>query len=424
MAHVNYRALLNNYERRIGEATEGVQKGTLTGDPVEYGCALMESEIKERFDAGDISTNDFDLGKLFAEAYGDHHYFACRKNGPKGPHSTMATTIMEAAGGVTTAAFANITGQIIYNRLMEGYTNEEFVFTKLIPEYQTEFSFEKMAMVTPIGDKAVTRGEAEPYAIAGLSQDWIRGPVTEDRGFIVPVTWEAIFFDRTGQLTREASEVGHAFGLGKEKRAVDAVIDENAGAKSAALGGHRLHWRDVDIGATYNDNTGNHTFDNLAGTNTLIDWTSVDTVDQLFNQILDPNTNEPVAINPVHLIAPKGLEKTATRIQKATTVRVTTPGFAVSANPNQTEVANPYAGKFEVISSRYLYNRMATKTSWYYGDVRRALLCFINRKMDVQQAPSNNAAEFERRIVMMWRASEHSNFGTVNSRYLAKSTVA
>ncbi len=383
----------------------------------------MESEVRQQLSDGHLSPDNLSLAEMFIEAYGWHNFQQARKNGPNGPASTMATSIMEAAGGVTSAAFANITGQVIYNRLMAGYKNEDFVFTKLIPEYQTEFTFEKLAKVTPIGDKALSRGEAEAYAIAGVSQDWIHGPATEDRGLIVPVTWEAIFFDRTGMVTKEASDVGHGYGLNREKRATDVVIDENAGAKSAALGGHRYHWRDVDIGATYADNSGSHNWDNLSATTALVDWTSVDAVVQLANQVLDPNTSEPVAVECKHLVVPKSLEQAAKRIIHATDVRVTTPGFNTSGNPSQTTAPNPFKDAFEVITSRYLYARMATKTNWFLGDISKAFLYFVNRKMDTQQAPTNNQDEFNRRVVLQWRVSEHGNYGTVDPRMCFKATA-
>ena len=44
------------------------------------------------------------------------------------------TKIMEATGGVSTAAFTNISGQIVYAETLKKYEDEDFVFSKLIPE--------------------------------------------------------------------------------------------------------------------------------------------------------------------------------------------------------------------------------------------------------------------------------------------------
>jgi hypothetical protein len=398
MARINYTNLIESYAER--------------------GVDEMNREIRERFAKKEVRATDFDFGALFESCFGWHEFKACRSD-----RSRLATQVMEAAGGVSTAAFSNISGQIVYATVLDAYQAEEFTLTKLIPERQSPFTFEKMAGVTEIGDKVATREEGEPYAIAGVGQTWIHGPETQSRGLIVPVTREAVFFDRTGQVVDRCRDVGKSMGFNTEKRAADCVIDENGGAKSAPLGGHRYYWRDTSI-ATYGDNSGTHSWDNLAASNALVDWTNLDAMDQLFNQMLDPDTAEPIVIKPIHLVVPKSLEKVAQRIQRATTIRVATPGFSTTGNPTQTEVTNPYSGAFEVVTSRYLYNRLATKTSYFYGDIGRAFFRAINFPLQTIQAPANSQAEFERDIVMQFRADERSNFGTMNPRMMVKSTVA
>ena len=63
-----------------------------------------------------------------------------------------------------------------------------------------------------------------PYPQLGFGEDYIETPSTTKRGFIVPVTKEAIFFDRTHLVLSRAAEVGEILGLNKEKRIIDVVI--------------------------------------------------------------------------------------------------------------------------------------------------------------------------------------------------------
>ena len=58
----------------------------------------------------------------------------------------------------------------------------------------------------------------------GFGEDYIDTPQTTKRGFIVPVTKEAIFFDRTHLILQRAAEVGEVLGLNKEKRLLDLLI--------------------------------------------------------------------------------------------------------------------------------------------------------------------------------------------------------
>ena len=111
----------------------------------------------------------------------------------------------EASGAITSSDFSNITGQIVYTRLMQDLTPEDFPFQNLIPNQPTQFDGEKIAGIANLGDLAEVVAENEDYPLMGLNQDWIETPQTKKRGFIVPITKEAIFFDRTGDLLRKAT---------------------------------------------------------------------------------------------------------------------------------------------------------------------------------------------------------------------------
>ena len=62
-----------------------------------------------------------------------------------------------------------------------------------------------------------------PFPHAGFGERYIEAPSTTKRGFIVPVTKDAIFFDRTHMLLKNAAEVGEALGVNKEKRIAQLI---------------------------------------------------------------------------------------------------------------------------------------------------------------------------------------------------------
>ncbi len=114
------------------------------------------------------------------------------------------------------------------------------MFSSLVQTIPTQFNGEKIPGIGRLGDVAEPMSEGTAYPQVGLSEDWIETPETTKRGFIVPVTKEAIFFDRTNLLLQRAAEVGEFLGLDKEKRVIDCVIDEN-------VADHRYNWK----GTTY-----------------------------------------------------------------------------------------------------------------------------------------------------------------------------
>lgn len=399
---VNYAALVALYEQYPDEQ-------------IDTANDILREQLSER----EVRASDIDLGRLFEQCFGWHEFNSCRRGG----RDYLAThvfdnALQEAEGAVATNAFLNIIGQITYSMIMEPYNMVAHNFTPLIPEQDTAFlNGEKIPGITEIGDEIEVRNEGEPYALAGVGEDWIYSPPVLDRGLEVPITWEAIFADRTGKVQTRCSEVGKWGGRNREKRAIDCVIDENTTA-------HRYNWRNLGKIASYGNNSGNHTWDNLAGSNGLTDWTNVNTAEQLFNELTDPYTGEVIDIEPKHLVVTKQLEQTARRIVRQGEVRVTTPGYATSGNPSQHVGENPYGNKYEVITSKLVAPRLATDTDWFLGDIGAYARYMVAERANVQQAPPNAPEEFHRRIVAQYRFNERGAYVVIQPRAMEKNTVS
>ena len=330
-------------------------------------------------------------------------------------HGGGGISLTEAAGAIDTALFSNITGQVVYSRILQAFAAEEYVFSRIVPNIPTQFNGEKIAGISRIGDEAQVVPEGRPYPLVGVSEDYIQTPQTLKRGMIDALTREAVFFDRTGVLLSRCGEVGEFLGLNKEKRLIDAVIDQNVAT-------HRYNWK----GTTYATFQATSPWVNvIASGNTLTDWTSVDAAEQILAAIKDPWTGEPIMVQPKDLIVTRGKLYTARRIVTATEIAVVTPGFATSGSPTKTMTPNPIQG-YRVISSQLLGARMALAsepaTDWFIGDVARAVNYMENFPLTVVQAPTNSEAEFQRDIVMQWKASERGAAAVVEPRVLVRSS--
>ena len=379
--------------------------------------AAAAAVFREALAAGHVKPSEVDLGKLFVACFGWSDFAACREN-RQSFTDTVTARMSEAQGAVSTAAFQNISGQIVYSAVLEKYQAEEFVFSRLIPEEPVTngtLDGEKIGGLSEIGDVVQVRKEGDPYALAGIGENWVFAPAVKDRGVIVPVTWEAVFADRTGKLLEYAGDVGTWAGVNKEKRAIDCVVDENTTA-------HRYNWRGTVI-ATYGDNSGSHTWDNLAASNPLTDWTSLNAAEQAFNGLVDPFTGEPINVEPRHVIATKQLEQTLMRTLSATEIRVATPGFAASGTPTVSRMNNPYLNKYTPVTSRRLAARLATDTDWFLGDLTKYARYRVAEPLAVVQAPSNNQDEFHRRIVQQYRVNERGAYYVREPRAMLKNTA-
>lgn len=324
------------------------------------------------------------------------------------PRSSRVTDVLEAANVVDTSAFSNITGQIVYSAVIEAFQSEDFIADRMTTTIQTQFDGEKVPGIGKIGDQAQVVDEGMQYPTVGIGEEFIDTPSTVKRGLIVPVTKEAVFFDRTGIILERAREVGEALGISKEKRVLEVVVG--------------------DVNPYKRNGTGNNTYlssgayINISASNALVDWTDVETAELLLDAITDPNTGEPVIVRADTLIVPSALKRTAMRLISATEVRHGL-GTAGSVAGPQTVGGNPIGNEFEVVSSRYLGLATGDATTWFLGNPRRAFWYMENFGITVVQAPANSEAEFNRDIVMQFKASERGVTAVREPRYMVKATA-
>lgn len=356
-------------------------------------------------ETGHLRPEDFSIASLFESLVKDGAELRRLFDPRLGPTNILH----EAAGAITSSDFSNITGQIVYSRLMQDLTPEDFPFQNLIQNQPTMFDGEKIAGISNLGDLAEVVAENEDYPLMGLNQDWIETPQTKKRGFIVPITKEAIFFDRTGELLRKAGDVGRSLRLNKEKRAIDCLIDENTTA-------HRYKWR----GTTYASYQTSTPWDNVTASNGLVDWTDLDAAEQTFNGLLDPNTGEPVVVEGNTIIVTKQNEAAAMRVVNATEVTMHSGGYAVTGNLVETREPNRYRGKYRVVSSRLLASRAATDTDWWLGDPGKYAVYMENWPITVTQAPAGNADDFNKDIVTKFKASERGQYAVLEPRAMVE----
>lgn len=350
---------------------------------------------------------DFSLRALFEQFIPDGRELVDSWN-PRLGGEGHSLQRLEESGAVTTGTFSRITGQIIYNAILDAFQAESFVFSPLVRTIPTQFNGEKIAGIARLGDESEVVAEGRPYPQAGVAEDFLETPATTKRGMIVGLTREAVFFDRTNLLVQRTAEVGNWLGVNKEKRIIDCVIDENTQA-------HRYRWK----GTTYGTYQAAAPWINTTATNPLIDWQSLDKAEQTMAGLVDPYTGEPILTDPRHLVVPRGLLYTARRIIGATEIRVQTPGFATTGNPTETLASNPVNG-YQVVSSNLLTSRLANKAAWFIGDVTKAFAYMENWPLSVVQAPANSEVEFTHDIVLRWKASERGAAATLEPRYMAR----
>lgn len=377
------------------------------------GPEATEQHLAEALEQKHIQPSDFSVRDL-AEAFVGREWVESFR-----PKSGRIQRLVEA-DAVSYSHFSNITGQIFFTEVKTAYEDEEFVFSKVVPTRPSRIlDMEKVPGLSGIGDEFDVVGEREEYPILGFSEDYVEVAAKRKRGGIVAVTKEAIIADLTGNLLSNARKLGFWLGLNREKRIIDAIIDENAGAASAVLGGHRYHWRGTSY-ATYQTST---PYDNVTTGAALVDWTDVNESWQTLSQILDPFTGEPILITPTHLIVTSQNLWTAARIVNATEVRSDTNPSAGTAS-NEMITGNPVQmvlGNLQVLSSRLLTARAATDTDWWLGNPQKAFAYYSIWDLTPEEAPTNHPDHFKRDVQMQFKISEMGAAATLEPRLMNES---
>ena len=96
-----------------------------------------------------------------------------------------------------------------------------------MPNVPTRLNGERIpgiALPRDPGEDVTKIKEGEPFRSVGFSEEYIETPATDKHGVIIPVTKEAVFFDRTGLVLERAKTVGELLGLQKEKRLLGLVM--------------------------------------------------------------------------------------------------------------------------------------------------------------------------------------------------------
>lgn len=369
--------------------------------------------LSEALSEGHLKPEDFSIRELAEATLGDSRV---RQMDPRGGN----VALMEAGEGVDVTAFSNITGQIVQSKILGAYRQEAFVVSKLVDTVPTRLDGEKIPGVGRVSDDVAEVHPGMPYPNLGFAEDYIETPQTTKRGFIVPVTREAIFFDRTHLVLQRAAEVGEILGLNKEKRLIDLVIGATNNYKST--------------GTEYNTYyaAGAHPLGTATGswanqiTDELDDWTDVDAAEQMFADILDPNTGEPVLIQATIVLVMPAYRHAAHRVFNAAEIT-----YTAASDETATTAANPL-GNYRVLESRLAYRRVVAsgevaadaKKWWFIGDFRKAFAYMENWPITVTQSPPNSEADFNQDIVLRFKASERGAAAVINPRYVVKSTGA
>ncbi len=340
-------------------------------------------------------------------------------------------------GAVDATAFIGVQGQILINRLLQMYEQEDFVTSKMIAPTPTVLNGERIPGVArpgdPGADVTLVR-EGQEYNTVGFGEEYVETPMTTKHGEIIAVTREAVFFDRTGMVLQRAALVGEILGLAKEKRLLQLII----GSVNSYREKRKNDTVPVNL-QTYYAADDNGRWINHFDSNGLVDYTNLDYAEQQFANVTDPNTGEPIIVGGYQLLATKAKRRTLEQILTATQLyRLTVPGAAqapglggttnwpgaITIGGNFVQGMGIQAGLSQQLAVQ-LKNGLGVAAAdaanyWFYGNFSKAFAYMENWPITVVQAPVNSEAEFTHDIPFRWKASERGTPAVLDPRFVQR----
>lgn len=346
------------------------------------------------------------------------------------------STLYEAGAidAVDSSMFAGVTGQLLVTQVLQPYEKEEYMFRRMVPTYPSPLEQERWIGIADPKDPGKNQlrvAEGEPFRMFGFGEQYVQTPITRKEGGIIGVTKEAIFFDRTGQLTDKASEIGDLMAFSEEQEVIGVMIGgstdptlytEKRQFDSAPVTLDLFQYESAGSGSyqlAFAYPTRLYPFYNDIPDNPLEDYKSIRTADRYFSNTVDPNRGRPIVVGKPYIIAPHTARidvaqvLQATNILKLTQQGVNTAGALFTNSPNPQLSIGLTPDNFLV--SRLLKAELQSQLSltsaqadliWFYGDLPATLKWVQNWPVTVVQAPTNSEAEFNQDIVMRWKASK------------------
>lgn len=318
-------------------------------------------ELDQLLKNDQIDTRRISLRKLW-ETFVDGGRESLEMMAP-GYRADGTTWFMESGGFVSTAAFSNIIGMVTNNTVLNALEDENFISDQLMTTEPADTQQpEQINGIARLGDSAEDVGEGQEYPRVGLSEEYVEVPRKVKDGFIVELSEEAIWEDKTGVLLQRANEGTHYMGVTMEKEKLDVALGLTTTYKRNGGGAQ----------ATYANSHTQGDFDNLVASNALADYTDIEAALLVLADITDPNTGDPVFISAPDIVVPLDLDMTAKNIINSTEIRITNGSSqTLTANPVSGMVAGR-GGLSAPLSNAYVKQRTASGSTWFLGDFKKA----------------------------------------------------
>jgi hypothetical protein len=389
----------------------------------QNGVAKTREYLSEAIAKGDIQPNRISLRGLAEGIIGEQWAETMHRfNGPE-------RVFMESTEAVDASNFAAITGQILITTVKEKFKLASFIGDSLVQNIPAgqNLGQELIPWLSDTTTEADTVQPGMPYAQTQFTGNYVKLPAIEKVGRICAITAEMIYADKTSQALQSAESVGTYCGLAKEERILKTVMGVTG---NYVYGTSQGSESSLDTYSATGGQSGlTYGFINQVNSYALSNWASINTLEQLFFQMKDPNTGKPIEV-----FGP-GMQMLVMPFQKYSASRILNPAtttkngpYATSGDVEQLESPNPLDNNYGLLTSAHARALLissgvtasnADKYVWL-GNFKKAFVWREAKPLEIVQAPANNWAEFNQDIAVAIKASWWGAAGVMDPRFVVR----
>jgi hypothetical protein len=369
---------------------------------------LIDADGKLRKDNWEVFEEKTNEGKLkISDIQGGLPALADRFNYKPGSRNLTESLQLREAGGipVDTTTFPQMVGQLFFSEIREQHDLEANVFyprfRKVMSSLKGTEIVPSVTHIDPDALEAVAEGEA--YPVVGMLEEYFTLPAKTKHGGIVKITAEALTYVQQSQMVVEkARQIGQSLGALRENQCIDVFIGQT-----------NNYNRNGSAANTY---TTSGVVNNQTGV-ALTDWTDIDTAMRLVEDVLDPNTSEPLAWLPKQLVVMPAKVATAGRILAAIQSRSAENASAGTISETTLGAGSPlkHLGlDLELLTSRRLYRRVLAgpeptasiaRDGWFLTDLDKAFAYYEVWPLRLDQQGADSPEAFSHDVALQFKAS-------------------
>lgn len=374
--------------------------------------------VLERLKPGEFSLAQLGRGVLGDDLFEDLFNPESRKL------AGMRSVLEAGEAAIGASAFANInafTGVVaglMEVSVLEGWQNPQFIGDKLMPDEPSKiFEGRKKIGVSRVGDQAETREPGMPTKRVQFGERWITQPRTVEKALACEVLQESVFLDLTGEVLREANDLGTWLRYHDELRRIDVFIGVT----------NNYNYK----GTSYNTYLTSSTWDNDFS-NELLHESDVEEVLIKFRDMTDPDTGTRVMINPNTVLVQREKVRTARGLMGDLAYGTEYRSNDSAGTPMQIRTAAPaYTGQFEVLESPLVFQRCRDSDGlnlsaanaakyWWMFEKGKAFVNVVNWPFRVQQAAPGQLEMIDRGVVLYVKADVRSQPWCIEPRKVVR----